>query len=90
MSAESAEEKSGGGNTRWIMGLVGAVTVGAMMGWYGLVNSDLREIRPDVAVLKVQLAHLNEKVTETNQKLAELSRVIERLRLDENRREERR
>jgi predicted membrane metal-binding protein len=60
------------GNAKWLMGIVAAMLGGILLGWY----NDVRELRPDVAVLKVQMQELTNQVRVTNTRLETLTSAI--------------
>ena len=63
---------SNGQQSKWLMGIVAATLGGILIGWY----NDVRELRPDVAVLKAQMQDLNQQVRITNQRLETLTAAI--------------
>ena len=68
------------GNTKWLMGILASLVAGISLGWFGIVNSDLRRLVPDVAVLKVQVEILSIQGIETNRRLTDLAKVLDNLR----------
>jgi hypothetical protein len=65
-------ESRDAGNAKWLMGIVAALFGGVLLGWY----NDVRELRPDVAVLKTEMRLLTDQVRTTNQRLETLTTAI--------------